>query len=123
MQTNKQITINAESELFCIPCANGYTCLGFDVLERRTVGLARELAAMDAAIIPMPAPRGTLARYQQYMDFCAVAADLNRRNGWRSSSELTPQLVGLEGKRVEVTDAEGNKRRFTVGKSTGHIPD
>ncbi len=39
----------------------------------------------------------------------------------RDLSHLTPQLVGLEGWRVEVTE-NGTKRRFIVGRSTGWRP-
>lgn len=35
---------------------------------------------------------------------------------------LTPQLVGLEGKRVEVTDRWGNVRRFWVGRNVRSAP-
>ena len=46
---------------------------------------------------------------------------------WRSTRKpltcgLTPQLVGLEGKQVEVTEIDGSQRRFYVGKSTGWMP-
>jgi hypothetical protein len=37
-------------------------------------------------------------------------------------SRLSPQLLGLEGCRVEVVDVHGEKRRFWVGKSTGWAP-
>lgn len=40
----------------------------------------------------------------------------------RGTAHLTPSLIGLEGCRVEVTNAEGEKRRFWVGKSTGWVP-
>lgn len=40
----------------------------------------------------------------------------------RDNSGLTPQLVGLEGWRVEVMTTYGEKRRFIVGKSTGWRP-
>lgn len=40
----------------------------------------------------------------------------------RDLSGLSPQLVGLEGARVEVIDAYGEKRRFWVGRSTGWKP-
>jgi len=39
-----------------------------------------------------------------------------------SCVNLTPQLVGLEGRRVEVVTTYGETRRFHVGKSTGWIP-
>lgn len=44
------------------------------------------------------------------------------RRELRSDSALTPQLIGLEGWRVEVLDHDGNTRRFLVGKSTGWVP-
>jgi hypothetical protein len=44
------------------------------------------------------------------------------REKLRDLSDLSPQLVGLEGKRVEVTDIFGRSRRFWVGKSTGWKP-
>lgn len=41
----------------------------------------------------------------------------------RDLSDLTPQLVGLEGKRVEVEDiGDWHKHRFWVGRSTGWRP-
>ena len=40
----------------------------------------------------------------------------------RSDAELSPQLIGLEGWRVEVVTESGETRRFIVGRSTGWIP-
>ena len=40
----------------------------------------------------------------------------------RDWSELSPQLEGLEGWRVEVVDKHGETRRFIVGRSTGWKP-
>lgn len=44
------------------------------------------------------------------------------REAKRDVSHLTPQLIGLEGWRVEVLDAAGETRRFIVGRSTGWRP-
>ena len=45
------------------------------------------------------------------------------RDKIRDCSELTKQLVGLEGCRVEVVGLHATKpRRFNVGKSTGWKP-
>ena len=44
------------------------------------------------------------------------------RDELRSDSGLTPQLVGLEGWRVEVETTYGETRRFYVGRSTGWRP-
>lgn len=44
------------------------------------------------------------------------------RNAAKSDANLTPQLIGLEGHRVEVITTYNETRRFIVGKSTGWIP-
>jgi hypothetical protein len=123
----KTVTLNLEQKLYVIPASHGgYSCLGFEVLERRATALALELAAKGDNI-PAPAPAATLERYEQYRDLVALACGWNSRTGWRSSSELTPELVGLEGKRVEVShrwtpDWATEVSRFYVGKSMGFIP-
>lgn len=123
--SNQSVTINDDQRLFVIPCAGGYSCLGFDVCERRTVALARELAALGVNI-PAPELIGTLERYAQYAALVEIARQLNQQNGWRSKSELTPELIGLENKRVEVVhqwpSGPEEKARFYVGKSCGWIP-
>lgn len=45
-----------------------------------------------------------------------------QRDQHRDNSHLSPQLIGLEGYRVEAIDDYGERRRFYVGKSTGWIP-
>ncbi len=47
---------------------------------------------------------------------------MEERDNLRSDNGLTPQLVGLEGWRVEVTTTYGETRRFIVGRSTGWVP-
>lgn len=117
-----KITLNTERELYVIENGNGYTCLGFDVCEKRAEALAKELIEIGSLWQSIPAERGTIERYTQYQELCKIASELNQQTGWRSASELTPELIGLEGKRVEVIDCYGEKRRFYVGKSTGFIP-
>ena len=122
MKSNTTKTVQLRPDyyngVYVIPCGEGYSCLGFDVCMKRASSLAAELG--------QPAPsadmRGTMAAYQAYQDLVNMAASRNRTTGWKSSSELTPQLIGLEGKKVEVVDCYGEKRRFKVGRSTGWIP-
>jgi hypothetical protein len=49
-------------------------------------------------------------------------SEFNRRTGKRCNAELTPELVGLEGKRVEITGPDDYRERFYVGKSMGWMP-
>lgn len=46
----------------------------------------------------------------------------HKRAKLRDLSDLTPELIGLEGRRVEVVDKWGEKRRFYVGRSSGWKP-
>ena len=44
------------------------------------------------------------------------------RDRLRDLSDLTPELIGLEGWRVEAVTTYGETRRFYVGRSTGWKP-
>lgn len=112
-------SINLEQRLYVHPCGNGYSCIGFDVAQRLATETATWAGRPD--LVPS-APLGTAAHYAQYesaMDAGRTHASLT---GARCPAELVPQLVGLEGRRVEVIDAHGDRRRFWVGKSTGWRP-
>ena len=112
------IRINRQQRLFVLPVTSGgYTCLGFDVCEERIRGLATEMNVQ-----PEPHRKGTRSAYAAYSHLVELARQRHEATGWRSQSELTPQLSGLEGKRVEIVDCWSQKRRFYVGKSTGFIP-
>jgi hypothetical protein len=91
--------------------------LGFDVCEERTHALAAELG-----VASFPHRKGTRRAYEAYERLVEIARQRTLATGWRSESELTPEFMGLEGKRVEIVDCWGQKRRFYVGKSTGFIP-
>jgi len=111
-----KITLNKEQELYAIQESYGYSCVGFSVLDNRARALATELGE------PWNERTGTKKAYYQYRRLVALAFRKNKETGWRSASELHPQLIGLEGKRVEVTDQDGETYRFNVGKSTGPVP-
>ena len=113
-----KVTVNIEQELFVISCGTGYTCLGFDVCFDRSTKLAQELGVT----VPMKRYKATKGAYEYYERLIGIARERHNKTGWRSNSELTPQLIGLEEKRVEVKDRYGEIRRFKVGKSTGFIP-
>lgn len=138
------VTLNTEQRLYVIPSTyaqgkvSGYSCLGYDVLERRGNAYAAWLAsrivtagrrpvylATDAAL---GAWRGTtpstLGRYGAYSALVNAVIAVCRATGQQCDADLTPPLRGLEGHRVEVVDTfPGAKpRRFIVSKSTGWIP-
>jgi len=76
-----KVTTDPETELFTIPCGGGYSCLGYDVLERRFTRLASELVSLGVYDCPMPAVRGSLERYEQYRALVEIAREHNRKTG------------------------------------------
>ena len=97
-------SIDNEQRLYVIKESCGYSCLGFEVAQKRMERLAAEMGRKTPA-----AELGTEAHYQAYLDLHSAA----RRNlDGASKCELSPQLIGLEGYRVEVVTDYGEKRRF-----------
>lgn len=117
-QGEGEITINEEQRLYVIPCAGGYSCLGFDVAFERATRYASELNS----IAPDKKDIGTLAGYEFYKALVRLAEAEYKANGRKLKADLSPQLIGLEGKRVECERLDGEIIRFQVGKSTGWIP-
>jgi hypothetical protein len=120
----REVTVNPKLELYVIPLApGGYSCLGFDVLIRRSNAVAEWLRENGrTARNVSPDLRGTLEAYAIFRETMRQGEQLSRETGKRCVAELVPQLIGLEGKRVEVIDDYGATRRFWVGKSTGWLP-
>ena len=112
------VTVNAEQRLYVIPCGKGYTCLGFDVCERKSAAVAKWCGITERDFVPL----GTLEHYAEHSLIMAIGAEYARRTGERCPADLESRFVGLEGKRVQVTDIDGNRRRFYVGKSMGWMP-
>lgn len=71
---------------------------------------------------PDPEKLGTPEGYADYRRILDAGREHHDRSRTRCPAELTPELVGLEGRRVEVVDRWGEKRRFYVGRSTGWLP-
>jgi hypothetical protein len=113
----EKVTINDKDRLYVIKCGKGYSTMGWDYCAQKARALALELGAPDTTALP-----GSLAMYQYWKTACARGQERNAATGWRSAADLTPSLIGLEGKRVEVVDEWGATKRFLVGKSTGWMP-
>jgi len=109
--------IDKENKLYCIKSGNGYSCYGFEQLYSMTNKLANELKRNDL----VPLSKGTKVTFSKYNKLLEIARNKFEKEHYRCSSGLHPQLIGLEGKRVEVTN-NGEKQRFWVGRSTGWIP-
>lgn len=117
-------SIDSERRLYVLNACPGFTCLGFDYAERRTAGVLAWLRREGADLpeFSHPAAPGSAERFAQYEETMEAGRTFNRISGKRCPSEMEPQLQGLEGKRVEVVDRHGERRRFYVGKSSGWMP-
>tara|TARA_R110000787_G_scaffold42334_4_gene104126 strand:+ start:4147 stop:4602 length:456 start_codon:yes stop_codon:yes gene_type:complete len=112
-------TINHQARLYVMPCGRGFTCLGFDVADRR----ARAVAAwLGTPSLMSDAAPGTPEHFAAYETCMEAGRAHNAATGARCDADLIPTLSSLEGWRVEVTDPDGERRRFIVGKSTGWMP-
>lgn len=111
------IKVNKEQQLYVIPCGNGYSCLGFDVVVSRTSKLAAELGVATKKL-----KKGSKGAYKEYTRVLSLAKKRHEDTGWRSKIDLIPEFIGKEGERVEVITSYGEKLRYYIGKSTGFIP-
>lgn len=111
------MTINKSQRLYVLKSGNGYSCLGFDVAERRRRAVLAWLGEK-----PEPMRIGTRKHWKAYTEAMRRGLAHNQTTGARCPADLSPRLKGLEGRRVEVTHDDGEKRRFYVGKSCGWMP-
>lgn len=107
--------------MYVLRCGDGYSCLGFAYAAKRTADVAAWLRAAGKPLERDSAEPGTPDAFALYNAAMAAGAAHNRATGERCPVELVPQLIGLEGKRVEVRHGD-EVRRFIVGKSTGWMP-
>lgn len=128
-------SINKEMRVYVIRCGAGYSCQGFDYLNKtagdvlawlKEQGRAAEMVlgakGIDVQSLAIPARVGTKKHYNA----CNKIIDAGRMYAAATRTQceagLTPQLKGLVGRRVEVVDCYGERRRFIVGRSTGWMP-
>ena len=111
------VTIDATQCLYVTTTDGGaVSCLGWRNAADRTTAIANELSRPD--LLPTAEALGTLEGWEQYIRALHVAEYCGRS----LACNLTPQLIGLERRRVEVRSHSGETRRFWVGKSMGWIP-
>lgn len=113
-----RVTLNAEQSLYVIDVGHGYTCLGFTICQNWTRDIAHELGRRDLE----PTAFASLEAYGEYERALEAAREYAAHAGQALTCRLTPQLVGLERRYVQVMDEWGETRQFYVGRSTGFIP-
>lgn len=108
--------INRQQRLYVIKAGEGFSCLGFDYAEKQRMAILAWLG-MDREAMRVGTRKHWCA-YQQAMSYAFIRY---KETGERCPVNLIKELVGLEGKRVELIEEDG-KRRFWVGKTTGWMP-
>jgi hypothetical protein len=113
------VTISQSQRLYYFTPANGkgWTCIGFDVAEKRRRGIL--------AWIGVEVPKvtvGTQEAFEAYQEAMVLGRDHAEETGDKCLVELEPRVDGFYGRRVEVRSPDGSKRRFNVGRSTGWMP-
>lgn len=111
------VTVDDEKRLYVIPTGPGYSCLGFDECEKRIAKYTKFLG-----VEPPDHKPGTKHTYYMYLLIVKQLRERWVKTGERCTADLIPELIGLEGRRVELTYPDGEKTRFKVGRSTGWLP-
>lgn len=116
-----EININTDRELYIITEGHHTTCLGFHVVADKSRKMVKWLKDNDVYEKEY-SDIGTIEAYDHYQHLLNVVRDLCHTRSIRCDIDLCEQLVGKEGKTVEIIDKYNETRRFIVGKSTGWIP-
>lgn len=118
---NKLDSINKTARLYVMQCGGGFSCYGFDVLDKKARAVAQWLIDNGEQAAAVPARVGTKKHYKTCSEILAHGAQYAARSGTRCNAELIPQFIGHEGQRVECT-LYGERARFYIGKSSGWLP-
>lgn len=110
--------VNKEQKLYVIESGNGYSCWRFKVLFNKVNRLALEYNRVDLSVKYL----GTKKVYTNYLKLLKIAEKRFKTENYKSKSDLIPEFIGKEGKRVEVVTSYNEKQRYIIGKSSGFIP-
>ena len=111
------VRIDNVNRLYVMRAGPGFSTMGWEYLDRQARAVALWLRIPFKSV-----SRGTREHFEECQHMMAIGAQHARQTGARCDAELSPQLIGLEGWRVEVEPTYGGTRRFIVGKSTGWLP-
>lgn len=111
------MTINKDQGLYVLNHGKYVSCLGFEYAAK----LAKEVSAWCGLPAPKAEP-GTAEAFAEYQAAMSAGFQKHKKTGGRCPADLEPRLIGLEGKRVEVTSPDGTRERFYVSRSTGWLP-
>ena len=115
-------SINYEQKLYVLKCGDGFTCLGFEYAAKQAEKVNNWLPLGVQIPATLKGELGSNEAYEYYEQVMRTGGAYAAKSGKRCEADLIPQFKGLEGMRVEVTEAGGEKRKYRIGKSTGWMP-
>ena len=126
MPTLDQVSIDRENRLYSFLLPNGgWSCLGFDVVEKRSQRLADWLRKQGIYVSSIGSGiPGTTNAYTIYEERMEQARQLWIDRNLRCDIDLDIRFSQYHesGERVEILYTDGSVERGYIGKSTGWMP-
>lgn len=119
-QHEANVGIDPASEVYVVVQDDQMALWDFDAVMDRIERYSIELL-MDR---PPRVVRGSLEAYDTMRNLQAALIAGARRRGPQAFavSELSPQLMGWEGRRVIAVSLAGDRREFAIGRTEGPLP-
>lgn len=119
MDNEQNVGTDPNEELYVIRAAAGaVTTIGWD-----TVRDLIERYALNLEIDPPPTTvRGSVEEFDTMANLRDALRRRFEQTGEAAVAELSPQLAGLEGRRVRATRLDGSVISFVVGITDGFLP-
>jgi hypothetical protein len=97
------VSLNDDQRLFVLKCGDGYSCLGYQVVENYIQELMSRLGAPAVGAAPASEQVGSLARYEYYRQLFSQYAKKNDERTWFSAGTPAKLEHLLESLRKERT--------------------
>ena len=110
------ITVDTEKRMYDVPYStlSGSSRLPFEGVERRVNQFTEWLLERNYTLPPIP-ECGTVAYYVYQEELMDIAYVHCQSTGEKFLTWLKPELIGYEGKTIEVVDKLGETQRFKLG--------
>lgn len=115
-------SVNKDQRLYVMKTGSGFSCYGFNVLHEKAKRIAVYMNSKGIGIPEIKSRIGSKSHFDQCNRVISLATKYCTANHIKCPTELSEQLKGKEGRRVEVETMSGEVLRFKVGKSTGWLP-
>ena len=88
---NPNVLLNQEQRLYVLKHGDGYSCLGYDVVDNYIAEFLARLGDASKVLAPAPKQAGTLEHYEYYQELLKVYAKTGDKKTWFDAG--TPEAV------------------------------